>query len=344
MGEQSVGALRLRVADVVQETADAVSIVFELDQDALRYRPGQFLTLRVPSDRTGSVARCYSLASSPHRGEPARVIVKRTRDGYASNWLCDNLARGAELEALPPSGVFTPGSLDADLLLFAGGSGITPMLSIAKSVLAEGTGRVSLFYANRDEASVIAAAELRDLEAEFPERLGVHHWLESLQGLPRVDSLALFLQAFAKREAFVCGPAPFMEAVRAAWTASGRARSDIHIEVFTSLSGDPFNAPDPAPVTDASGETVPLEVELEGEVHSLEWPKGVRLVDFLLSRDIEVPYLCRDGDCGTCLASCTSGTVSMVGNNLLEEMDIANGDVLTCQLVCEGSEPVKVVF
>ena len=169
-------SLRLRVADVVCETADAVSIVFEEGEQALDYRPGQYLVLRVPSERTGSVARCYSLASSPHRSESPRVIVKRTPNGYASNWLCDNLVGGHVIEVLPPTGVFSPAILDVSLLLFAAGSGITPVLSIAKSVLTEGRGAVDLFYANRDEASVIAADELRALEAEFPDRFTVRHW------------------------------------------------------------------------------------------------------------------------------------------------------------------------
>ncbi|UVF76634.1 ferredoxin--NADP reductase [Gordonia mangrovi] len=339
-----MNSLMVRVAEVVPETADAVSIVFEENELLPAYRPGQYLTLRVPSDLTGSVARCYSLASSPHSGEPARVIVKRTASGYASNWLCDNLAAGAEIEIKPPAGVFTPKSLEHDLLLFAGGSGITPALSIAKSVLLAGTGSIDLFYANRDEASVIAADELKALEQRFPERLSVRHWLESLQGLPHPDVLRRMIDSAPTRQAFVCGPAPFMDAVRSAWTASGRLHSEIHMEVFTSLSGDPFAERVPAPAAAADAETVPTEVELEGEVHTIEWPKGVTLVDHLLSVGIEVPYMCRDGDCGTCIATCTEGSVEMVGNNLLEEEDIANGDVLTCQLMCVGDSPVKVVY
>lgn len=336
-------SLRLRVADVVHETADAVSILFEGNEKELDYSPGQFLVLRVPSETTGSVARCYSLASSPHRSELARVIVKRTPAGYASNWLCDNIVSGSELEVLPPSGVFTPQSLDTDLLLFAAGSGITPILSIAKSVLTEGAGAIDLFYANRDEASVIAAAELCALEAEFPDRLVVHHWLESLQGLPRPQVLARTVESFPEREAFACGPGPFMDAVRASWTAAARAHSALHLEIFTSLSGDPFEEPIIVAEVEA-GEVVPLEVSVDGESHSLDWPKGVTLVDFLISRGIDVPYLCRDGECGTCLATCTSGQIVMNGNNLLEEEDIANGDVLACQSVCGGDEPIKVVF
>src|SRR5690606_16522916 len=176
----------LRVAQVIAETTDASALVFEVPEQArekFAYRPGQFLTLRIPSDRTGSVARCYSLASSPFTDALPKVTVKRTKDGYGSNWLCDNIKPGDELEVLPPSGVFTPKDLDDDLLLCAAGSGITPVMSILKSALDRGTGRIVLFYANRDPESVIFATELRELAEKNPQRLVVLHWLETLQGL-----------------------------------------------------------------------------------------------------------------------------------------------------------------
>src|SRR6195256_5249771 len=167
--------LRLRVAEVITETADACSIVFDTPQ--LRYRPGQFLTLRIPSDRTGSVARCYSLCSSPFTGDPMTVTVKRTADGYASNWLCDHAHAGMKIHVLQPSGTFVPKTLDTDFLLLAAGSGITPMMAICKSALSEGSGKVVLIYANRDENSVIFAGALRELSAKYPDRLTVVHWL-----------------------------------------------------------------------------------------------------------------------------------------------------------------------
>jgi len=156
--------LELQVADVVDETADARSLVFKVPDgstipaDRLRYAPGQFLTLRVPSDRTGSVARCYSLCSSPFTDDALTVTVKRTVDGYASNWLCDNAHAGMKIHVLAPSGTFVPKTLDTDFLLLAAGSGITPMMAILKSALSEGGGKVGLIYANRDEKSVIFAA------------------------------------------------------------------------------------------------------------------------------------------------------------------------------------------
>ncbi|HEX5769670.1 MAG TPA: FAD-binding oxidoreductase, partial [Nocardioidaceae bacterium] len=111
-----------RVVEVIPETEDAHSIVLEVaDADAFTYKPGQFLTVAVPSDRTGTVARCYSLSSAPHETDLLKITVKRTAEGYGSNWICDNIDQGHELRVLPPSGIFTPADLDADFLLFAGG-------------------------------------------------------------------------------------------------------------------------------------------------------------------------------------------------------------------------------
>ncbi|UUZ59243.1 hypothetical protein [Nocardioides sp. B-3] len=204
----------LEVREVVAETADASSIVFEVPADAadvFAFRPGQFLTVGVPSDRTGLAARCYSICTPP--GSPLTVTVKRTVDGYASNWLNSELRPGDTLRVLPPSGIFTPKDWSADLLLFAGGSGITPVMSIIRTAMAQHSNRVVLFYANRDESSVIFASALAALAAEHPDRLQVFHWLESVRGLPSEDQLREFAAAYSTRTSFCCGPAPYMLAV-----------------------------------------------------------------------------------------------------------------------------------
>ena len=234
----------LEVVDVVEETADAHSITFAVPPDAAEafaYTPGQFLTLAVPSDQTGVAARCYSLCSSPADADGRlTVTVKRTDDGYASNWICDNLRDGDTIRVLPPSGIFTPKSLDVDLLLFAGGSGITPIMSITRTALAHGRGRVVLFYANRDERSVIFAQALTELAAEHPDRLQVVHWLESVQGLPTAEQLRAFAAGRETWDAFVCGPAPFMKLVVGALKELEFPRERRHQEKFVSLGGNPF--------------------------------------------------------------------------------------------------------
>jgi 3-ketosteroid 9alpha-monooxygenase subunit B len=347
----------LRVSRVIEETSDARSLVFEVpeaDRERFAYRPGQFLTLRVPSERTGSVARCYSIASSPHHDDDLTVTVKRTADGYGSNWLCDNVDAGTEIEVLPPSGVFTPKNLDADFLLFAGGSGITPVISIVKSALTVGSGKIVLVYANRDESSVIFREQLAALAARHPRRLTVIHWLESVQGLPGRGQLQALAAPFTGHESFVCGPAPFMAAVADALSSAGMPKTGIHLEVFTSLSGDPFTEPPPPQpddTTDGPGEstmTVPLEVEVGGRTHTFDWPTTTPLVDFLLGKGIDAPYSCRDGECGACQATLLQGRVTMKHNEVLGEDDVAEGYILGCQSLPDSGgddgETIKIEF
>lgn len=202
-----------------------------------------------------------------------QVTVKRTADGYGSNWVCDELRAGATIDVLRPSGVFCPSSLDSDFLLFAAGSGITPVMSILKSALEKGDGQVVLVYANRDEQSVIFAAELRELAERFGDRLTVVHWLESLQGLPTVAALRALAKPYLAHEAFLCGPAPFMAAAQEALRELGAPRERVHVEKFHSLTGNPF-ADEPVDDTEETGgEITALTVELDGETRQLSWPR-----------------------------------------------------------------------
>ncbi|MFB7590016.1 2Fe-2S iron-sulfur cluster-binding protein [Streptomyces sp. NPDC056169] len=336
---------RLRVVQVIAETADAHSLVLQPPPESagrFTYRPGQFLTVKLPGADGKPAARCYSLAGSPHTGEPLKITVKRVAGGHGSNWVCDHLTAGDELEVLPPAGTFTPDSLDHDLLLAAGGSGITPVLSIAKSALAEGQGRVVLLYANRDESSVIFRDELRELTAHHPDRFLVVHWLESLQGLPRADRLAAALAPYADREAFVCGPEPLMDAVEQALRAVGTPGHRIHRERFFSLGGHVFDAPaqpDGGNTADDGGSTAEtevkveaeVEVELDGETRTLAWPPATPLLDALLAAGVDAPYSCREGACSACTCRVVAGEVKMLRNDVLDDEDVAEGYVLACQ-------------
>jgi 3-ketosteroid 9alpha-monooxygenase subunit B len=330
----------LRVIEVVDETSDARSVVFSVPAELARryaYRPGQFLTLRIPGL---SLARCYSLSSSPHEDRLA-VTVKRVAEGRCSNWICDNVAVGMELEALPPAGTFTPRSLDDDMTFFAAGSGITPVISIIRATLAHGGGRIALVYANRDERSVIFGEELRDLAAAHPGRLLVQHWLESLQGLPTQAALTELARPFGSREHFVCGPAPFMDAATHALRDLGVPRKRIHIERFVSLDEDPFAT---APATPETGGTDSrLEVELDGEQHAMAWPPGTKLLDLLRDAGLDAPFSCRQGSCGACACRLTGGEVKMVRNEVLDGTDLDDGWVLACQAQ-PVSETVTVTF
>lgn len=262
---------QLKVAAVIAETAEAFSLVFDVPpglEAAFDYQPGQFLTLRIPSDREGSVARCYSLCSSPLTGDPLTVTVKQTLDGYASRWIAENVKPGTVLDVLPPAGMFVPSSLDDDFLLLAAGSGITPVMSILKSVLAAGRGRVVLVYANRDERSVIFGPALKKLAATAGSRLVVVHWLDVLQGLPTAEQMVPLVRPFSAYRIFASGPDPFLSVVKAAASVVGVPQRGVRVERFLSLQHNPFDAPEPV----AGGIAATLEVTLDGASRSLTWP------------------------------------------------------------------------
>lgn len=352
----------LNVVDVIEETADAKSIVFEIPSelaDQFTYTAGQFLTVAVPSDQTGLVARCYSLSSAPHSGLH-KITVKRTAEGYASNWINDNLKPGDTLRVLPPSGIFTPKEqLDDDFLLFAGGSGITPVMSIARSALEKGSGKVVLFYANRDERSVIFAAELRELAEEYAERLTVVHWLESVQGLPSQAQLKSFAQLFASYTCFVCGPAAFMKAVTDSLKEMGIPRSQRHQEKFVSLGGNPFGDVEEvraaqATIADADDHEdedgpavtgpISVEVELDGQHYSFDdWQGDKVLLEFLEDKGVPAPFSCREGQCSACACVVLEGEVTLKHNEVLDRDDLADGIRLSCQAM-PASQTLKISY
>jgi 3-ketosteroid 9alpha-monooxygenase subunit B len=321
------------VAEVVRETDDACSLVLDVPPSlaaAFGYRPGQFITVRVPSEQTGSVARCYSLSSSPHAGDRPAITVKRTDGGYASNWIHDQVTAGSVLEVLPPAGTFVPSVLDADFLLLAAGSGITPVMSILKSALTAGRGRVVLVYANRDERSVIFGAALRDLVAASGARLTVVHWLDSLLGVPSAAAIAALARPYAAHDTYICGPDPWVVLVREALGQLGVPARRVHVERFLSLADNPFEVDTAA----AGGPEATLAVTLEdGAAKRLPWPAGVRMLDVLIDAGLDAPYSCRQGICGACACQLTGGEVEMAHNEVLEPADLDEGYILACQAV-----------
>ncbi|QIS12034.1 ferredoxin--NADP reductase [Nocardia arthritidis] len=344
----------VRIAEVIAETAEAKTFVFAVPSglaEHFAYRPGQFLTLRVPSARTGSVARCYSLCSSPHLDPRPAVTVKRTAGGYASNLLCDTVSAGDTMTMLEPGGVFGPRDLAADVLLCAGGSGITPVFSIVKSMLAVGRGRIVLLYANRDRPSVIFARQLADLETRHPRRLRILHWLESERGLPTAPGLANVLRPYTALNWYACGPTGFLSVLDAA-ALRLRVRR-VYREEFRSLDGNPFQEVVPAtaalPTVPAGGFDAPVgaaatvDIEIDGATHTLDWPKHRRLLDVLLDSGIDAPYVCRESACGTCVCSVRRGRTRMVQHEALLDTEIAAGLTLACQTLPE-TQRVHIAF
>ena len=330
------GSLKARVVRVVHETRDAHSLVLEPadgQEDRFSYRPGQFLTIRVPAG-AGWAARCYSLCSSPDTDDALKVTVKRVDGGLGSNWICDHVTEGDVLEVLRPAGTFTPSSLDGDFLLVAAGSGVTPVLSILKSALVRGTGKITLLYANQDEQSVIFAEELRGLVAAHPGRLSVVHWLTSVQGMPTADTFRALAAPYTDREAFICGPGPFMELTTEALTGLGMPEGRVHVEKFFSLGGDPFaeTGPEAEPEgADGTQNPVTVEVELDGQTSTVTWSGSGHLLDALLRAGIDAPFSCREGSCSACACVLLEGEAAMDVNTVLDDQDLADGLILACQ-------------
>lgn len=321
------------VDSVIDETADARTIVLRWPHE-IDYRPGQFITIRIPSDRTGWVARSYSLSTAPGIDPLPAITVKRTRAGYGSNWLCDNAAAGLTVHVLEPSGVFTPHRWTGTLRLFAAGSGVTPVMSILTTALAQHDCRVELFYANRDRDSVIFDARLAELSARHGSRLRVIHWLESEHGLPTHESISARCRFDTGDEAFICGPAPFMNLIESTLHSIGADHASVHVERYVSLAGDPFT------LAEAASDIAParVSVTIDGEMTTIECGHATPLIDAMLAQDVDAPYSCREGDCGSCMARLTSGEVEPGDGIALEPEDLADGYILTCQARPLGTE------
>ena len=324
----------LRVRAVVDETHDAKSVVFDVPAalaTLFAYRPGQFLTLRLPVDGR-HVPRCYSMSSAPALDDALRVTIKRVAQGRGSNWVCDHVKPGDTLEVLPPAGVFTPRSLHGDLLLLAGGSGITPVFSILRSALASGAGRITLLYANRDERSVIFRDELKALAAAHPTRLQVIHWLDSVQGVPSVAQLADLAKPWRDAEAFICGPGPFMDAAVAALQAVEMRPEAIHVERFASLPDEEDIAALSKPALQGVDESR-LEITLDGAAHTILCGGGETVLEAALRTGLNVPYSCQAGLCASCMCQVLEGEVHLRHNEVLDKKDLAKAWTLACQAI-----------
>ncbi|KXO98751.1 ferredoxin--NADP reductase [Tsukamurella pseudospumae] len=337
----------LEIIDVIEETPDAVSLVFAHPTEGrLDHTPGQFLTLRVPGtpeDGTRWAPRCYSLSSTPGIDDHLKVTVKRTAGGYASNWLCDNAKQGMILESLAPGGRFTVRDAPDRLVLAAAGSGITPVMSILRDALAASTTPVTLVYANRDRSSIIFAAALAELQESHGDRFTVTHWLESERGLPTAAGLARLMPApTAATSAYLCGPAGFMDAATEAAALAGIDGARVHREAFASLTGDPFavdTGAAAAPTGGASSDgAATVVVDLNGATTIVAWPREQVLLDTLLDRGLDAPYVCREGNCGGCAFTLRRGEVHMLVNDTLDDHELRNGVRLACQSLPRADE------
>ncbi len=336
----------LKVAGIARETPEAVAIAFDVP-DGLRetfaFRAGQYLTLAAEIDGK-EARRSYSICSAP--GEPLKVGVKRVADGRFSSFVNERLCVGDTIRVMPPEGRFTSLSGERhDYLLIAAGSGITPMLSIAKTVLGhEPRSTVTLVYGNRSSGSIMFLEELEDLKDRHMRRFSMVHLLsreaqdfDLLNG--RIDGARIGDLAarglIAPREAdgvFLCGPGEMIDDVSAALKQMGVEEDRIRFERFTP-SGD---APGPRPRSDraqkAAEEGVEVEIMLDGMRRRFVMGEGDRTVlDAAHRAGLEIPYSCAGGMCCTCRCRIAEGAAEMAVNYSLQPWEIEAGFTLACQ-------------
>ncbi|WP_010523427.1 ferredoxin--NADP reductase [Aquimarina agarivorans] len=328
----------LTVDKIVQETDDAVSVIFKKPGffSSIKYKSGQFLTLKVPV-KNRIENRSYSLSSSPWLHKYLRITVKKVKDGLVSNYICDQLKEGQKIEIDKPMGNFfvVPNKKEANqYILLAGGSGITPIYSIILSVLEkEPKSSILLIYANQNKNTIIFKKELEALLQKYPDRIVMHHFLESVdtpekhyyEGRLNETKLNEILQtkgiAYSTGKFMLCGPQGFMDAAVAILTNNGVPENKIMLEAFTAdLSKMEAESVDASSVT-LSG---------VGFDSTITVNKGETILKAALDSNVEIPYSCRSGMCSSCKAKCTSGSVKMLDGHLLPENEIAEGYILTC--------------
>lgn len=336
---------KLAVNDLRRESRDAVSLTFAIPRelaDDYHFAPGQYLTLRTTMDGE-EVRRSYSICSGPDDGE-LRIAVKKVDGGAFSNWAADELKVGDELDVMTPTGRFgvLPVPDEAQTYVgFAAGSGITPILSIVKGVLArEPDSRFFLFYGNRSTSGMLFREALEELKDRFMQRLSVFHVISGEeQDLPilhgRLDGgkvrvlLRSLVPASDVDHVFICGPSGMSEDIETTCRDIGIAEGRIHVERFVSEFG---GKPRPKAVIAAGAPPKAMaSLIIDGKRREVPVADGEGILDAALRAGMDLPFACKGGMCSTCRAKLVEGSAEMDVNYSLEPWELKAGFILTCQ-------------
>ncbi len=317
----------VRITRIIQETADTCTYALDVP---FSYRAGQFLTFRVRG-----TLRSYSMSSSPDTDDELMMTVKRVPGGLISNWMHDHLAPGDLIEATLPAGVFCLRENPAPLVAFAGGSGITPILSLAKSALATTSRQVRVLTANRDTDSIIFSATLTELAGRYPARFAVRYHLDIQHGFVTDSIVQDFAGDDQDADFYLCGPAPFMDLTERALLAHGAEPSQIFIERFEHAPDEQVGHREAGDGPASQEKEGTISIVLSGKRHNVAQHSGETLLESARRAGLAPPFSCEAGNCATCIAQVTEGEAKMRVNNALDDDEIADGWVLTCQ-----SEPV----
>jgi ring-1,2-phenylacetyl-CoA epoxidase subunit PaaE len=333
----------LKVKNIIQETKDALTIVFEQPAQKISYKAGQFLTL-ILNVQGKDVRRAYSLCSSPFVDADLAVTVKRVDKGLMSNWLADNLKQGQTIKVMEPMGQFTTefdGKRKRHLVMFAGGSGITPMLSIIKSILTqEPDSIVSLIYCNRDIDSIIFRNELERVETKYEGRLHVIHILDNApmnwQGYSGLLNHEMLTRLFERipdwgndTTYLMCGPEGMMKNVESLLALRNIPPSKIFKESFVQGTIDKENKKESQPEP-SSSKAREVTIRYDGQEYKVLVEPQNTILQTALDQGIDLPYSCQSGLCTACRGKALSGKVKLDEEEGLSQSERAEGFVLTC--------------
>jgi ring-1,2-phenylacetyl-CoA epoxidase subunit PaaE len=336
---------KLAVSDLRRESADAVSLTFAIPQELAvdySFAPGQYLTLRTTMDGE-EVRRSYSICSGPDDGE-LRIAVKKVDGGAFSNWAADELKAGDQLDVMTPTGRFGIAHAADQARVYAGfaaGSGITPILSIVKGVLArEPKSRFFLFYGNRSTGGMLFREALEELKDRFLQRLSVFHVISGedqdipiLHGRLDGDKVRVLLRSLVPASrvdhVFICGPAGMSEDIEATCRDIGIAGDRIHVERFVSEFG---GRPRPKAVVQVTSLPKAMaSLIIDGKRRDVPVAEEESILDAALRAGMDLPFACKGGMCSTCRAKLVEGDARMEVNYSLEPWELEAGFILTCQ-------------
>jgi len=337
----------LKVKDIRRETADAVSIAFDIPlaiQHEYQFKQGQYITVKLTVNGE-ELRRSYSICTSPYSEKELRVAVKEVQDGRASTLMNRTWKVGDTVEVMTPMGNFSSvlsGNNKKNYVLFAGGSGITPMMSILKSVLyIEKQSNVTLVYANRDEDSVIFSTEIQKIASENADRVKVLNVYDNpktqvsdlQKGLLSVDRVKAIVENYGgvnADEYFICGPGPMMENIKQALEGLKIAKEKIHIEYFSAVA-DAVAKAEGVVVTGADVNSEITVIQYGIETTMKLNTVGLTILDAAIDAGVDAPFSCKGAVCCTCRAKVIEGKAKMDNNFALTDAEVEEGFILTCQ-------------
>ncbi len=334
----------LKIKDIRRETKDAVSVAFEVppqQQPEYQFKQGQYITLKLKINGE-EVRRSYSICTSPFSEKELRVAIKEVRNGKVSTYINRDLKVGDTMDVMTPMGNFhtvLSGAKSKNYALFAGGSGITPMMSILKSVLyVEKQSKVTLIYANKDEENTIFKSELDGIAASNQNLKVIYVFdqpqvkISDLQtGIITKDKAKALVETFVgiyADEYFVCGPGPMMENVKTTLEELKIGKDRIHIEYFTSV----VEAVNKAEANSSGNVNAKIKVIQYGIETDFDLEtSGITILEAAIEAGVDAPFSCKGAVCCTCRAKVLEGKVKMTANFALTDAEVEEGFILTCQ-------------